>query len=91
MRSDDAGRFVLVGDPSQIEPTVRIDVARWQTTHRKPHMAAAELLMAESNVTATVLELPVSTRLPWDTVELVRPFYDFHFDSWTQAGDVNSG
>lgn len=82
-----APRFVLVGDPGQIEPTIRVDVSRWQTSHRKPHLAAPEVILSEPEIFATVLELPVSTRLPHDTVELVRPFYDFHFDGWSQPGD----
>lgn len=82
-----AARFVLVGDPGQIEPTVRIDVSRWQTSHRKPHDPAPRVLLNDSELPKTVLELPVSTRLPADTVELVRPFYDFDFQAWSQPGE----
>src|SRR5690606_32338054 len=45
-----AGRFVLIGDPGQIPPTVRIDVRRWETSPRAPHQAAPELILADPSI-----------------------------------------
>lgn len=82
-----APRFVLVGDPGQISPVVSIDVSRWQTTRRPPHKPVPEVILQDQTINALDLSLPVTTRLPHDTTELVRPFYDFHFHSWAEAGD----
>lgn len=82
-----APRFVLIGDPGQIEPTVTIETQRWETARRAPHRAAPEIVLADPALPAAVHELPVSTRLPHDTVELVRHFYDFEFHSWSAAGE----
>jgi hypothetical protein len=77
-----APRFVLVGDPGQIPPVVAIDVARWQTSRRPPHAPAPSVILRDRALPARVLELPVTTRLPYDTAAIVRTFYDFHFDAW---------
>jgi hypothetical protein len=82
-----APRYVLIGDPGQIEPTVTVDTQRWETAPRAPHRAAPEIVLEDPSLPRVVRELPVSTRLPHDTVELVRCFYDFRFDSWTEPGE----
>lgn len=86
-----AGRFVLVGDPGQIPPVVTVDVARWHTAPRPPHAPAPEVLLRErqqgQRPPFPVLELPVSTRLPFDTKALVQGFYDFTFASWAGPGE----
>ncbi|MEQ8460190.1 MAG: AAA family ATPase [Sandaracinaceae bacterium] len=82
-----APRFVLIGDPGQIDPTVTVDVRRWETARRPPHRAAPDLILADPSSGAVRRQLPVSTRLPHDTVELVRGFYDFPFDSWASPGE----
>jgi hypothetical protein len=81
------GRFALIGDPGQIPPTVTSDVRRWETTPRAPHLAAPEVIRAEQPELARLLELPASRRLPPDTVDLVRPFYDFGFDALAEPGE----
>ena len=80
-------RFVLIGDPGQIEPTVTIDTHRWETARRPPHRAAPEIVMADATLPTVVHELPVSTRLPHDTVAMVQCFYDFRFSSWAAEGE----
>jgi hypothetical protein len=45
------------------------------------------LIMADSTIPALVLELPGCRRLPYDSVELIRPFYDFEFGAFAQPGD----
>jgi AAA domain len=82
-----APRFVLVGDPGQIAPIVSIDVSRWQTSRRPPHTPAPDVILRDKALPARVLSLPITTRLPPDTVELVRPFYDFAFDAWASPGE----
>jgi hypothetical protein len=82
-----APRFVLVGDPGQIAPVVSIDVARWQTSRRPPHLPAPKVILQHPELGAERLELPVTTRLPFDSARLVRPFYDFDFEAWARPGE----
>ncbi|MEO2169013.1 MAG: AAA domain-containing protein [bacterium] len=44
-------------------------------------------MLEDSSYDHTVIELPLTTRLPYDTAALVRPFYDFYFDSWSGPGE----
>lgn len=82
-----AARFVLIGDPGQISPVVSIDASRWETAPRPPQRAAPELILRERAASALCLELPATRRLPHDTAGLIRPFYDFEFDSWAEPGE----
>ncbi|MCA2992382.1 AAA family ATPase [Gemmatimonas sp.] len=82
-----AERFVLIGDPGQIAPVVTIRTQRWETSPRAPHVAAPDVILADPTLAAERLQLPASRRLPHDTVELIRPFYDFEFDAWAQPGE----
>jgi hypothetical protein len=80
-------RFVLVGDPGQIAPVVSIDVSRWQTSRRPPHVSAPNVILRDRTLPVRALSLPVTTRLPHDTTQLIQSFYDFDFESWAQAGE----
>jgi hypothetical protein len=82
-----AGRFVLIGDPGQIPPTVPIEAARWATAPLPPHRAAPEVILADPGIQSLALSLPATRRLPHDSVDLVRRFYDFPFSSWAEPGD----
>src|SRR5262249_48800472 len=83
-----APRFVMVGDPGQIDPVVTIDVSRWATATTPPQAPAPELILgARPRPTLELLELPASRRLPADSVEIVNGFYDFPFDAWSKPGD----
>lgn len=85
---DIAPRFVLVGDPGQIDPVVSVDVARWVTAPTPPHVATPELLLsAPDGRRGELLELPASRRLPHDSVPIVQTFYDFPFEAWAMPGD----
>ncbi len=81
-----AARFVLVGDPGQIAPVVPIDVSRWQTTRRPPHVPAPEVVLRDATLPTRVVALPVSTRLAADTCAMVKAFYDFDFTAWSEPG-----
>jgi hypothetical protein len=82
-----APRFVLIGDPGQIPPVVTIAVERWETSPRAPHQPAPDLLLSDPKVPKVALDLPATYRLPADSVELVRHFYDFEFGSWAAPGE----
>ena len=84
-----SGRFVLIGDPGQIPPTVTVPVQRWETSPRAPHQAAPQLLLDDPSAArlAFVGDLPACRRLPADAVDLVRPFYDFGFEAWARDGE----
>ncbi|MEZ4409443.1 MAG: AAA family ATPase [Polyangiales bacterium] len=82
-----ASRFVLVGDPGQIPPVVPIDVSRWQTSRRPPHVPAPEVILRDATLPTVQAMLPVSTRLPHDTCAMVQAFYDFPFQSWAAPGE----
>jgi hypothetical protein len=81
-----AGRFVLVGDPGQIPPTVTVDTSRWETSPFAPHRPTPEVVQT-TGAPSLVAELPASRRLPHDTVELIQPFYDFAFGAWARPED----
>lgn len=89
--------FLLIGDPGQIPPVVTIDVRRWETSPRAPHLAAPTVILDEPGLKATrfVGSLPACRRLPHEAVEFVKPFYDFDFAAYVDAGtrgvDLPSG
>ncbi len=83
-----APRFVLIGDPGQIPPVVAVDASRWETAPRAPHRPAPEVLLRSQFLRmAEIFELPATRRLPFDSVPLVRPFYEFEFGAFAQPGD----
>lgn len=82
-----AGRFVLIGDPGQIPPVVTIDTGRWETAPRAPHHPAPDLVRRQKPRDLLSLDLPATRRLPHDTVDYIRPFYDFPFGSWAAPGE----
>lgn len=82
-----SSRFVLIGDPGQIPPVVPIDVSRWETSPRPPHMAAPEVILGDPSLSCRPLFLPGTRRLPYDTTELIKPFYPFDFASWATPGE----
>lgn len=86
---DVAPRYVMIGDPGQIPPTVTIEVDRWETSAVAPHAPAPDVVLGNPDLRniATVLELDTCRRLPADSVALVRNFYDFHFDALAAPGE----
>lgn len=86
---DVAERYVMIGDPGQIPPTVTVEVDRWEVSAVAPHAPAPEVVLGnpELHDIATILELDVCRRLPEDSVALVRNFYDFKFDAFARPGE----
>jgi len=78
-----APRYVLIGDPGQIPPTVTVDCDRWETSGTEPHYPAPEIILGIDGlkVHTTELELESCFRLPHDSVEIVKMFYDFEFSA----------
>lgn len=90
-------KFLMIGDPGQIPPVVTIDVRRWETSPRAPHLAAPAVVLSEPALDAArfVGSLPACRRLPHESVEFVKPFYDFEFEAYvapaTRGVDVPDG
>ena len=84
-----SARFMMIGDPGQIPPVVTIDVRRWETSPRAPHEAAPEVVLADPSLVDVryVGSLPACRRLPFESVEFVKPFYDFDFSVYVRAGE----
>lgn len=82
-----ASRFVLIGDPGQIPPVVTIDTGRWETSPRAPHHPVPDLVQEQKPHDLLNLQLPATRRLPHDTVDYIRPFYNFPFESWAEPGE----
>ena len=78
-------RFILIGDPGQIPPVVSAPTERWETSTNPPHRAAPEVLRERMDVTR--ISLPATWRLPHDTANLIRDFYDFEFESAALEGE----
>ena len=78
-------RFILIGDPGQIPPVVSAPTERWETSTNPPHRAAPEVLRDRMDVTR--VSLPATWRLPHDTANLIRDFYDFKFESAAMEGE----
>lgn len=81
-------KFLMIGDPGQVPPVVPIDVRRWETSPRAPHEAAPEVILAEDALEAArfVGSLPACRRLPCESVDYIRPFYNFDFEAYVPAG-----
>jgi hypothetical protein len=88
-----SGRFLMIGDPGQIPPVVTIDVRRWDTSPRAPHTAAPEVVLGEEAFEPIrfVGSLPACRRLPNESVDFIKPFYDFDFEAYVPAGDRGVG
>lgn len=86
---DVSDRYVMIGDPGQIPPTVTIAVDRWEISPVAPHLPAPEVVLENPDLRAvtTLLELDTCRRLPDDAVELVRFFYDFPFTAFAKKGE----
>jgi hypothetical protein len=79
-------RYYLIGDPGQIPPVITIDIRRWQTAPRPPHRPAPEVVMSDPDLVkdAFIGALPACRRLPFESVEFVKPFYSFDFEAYAK-------
>ncbi len=84
-----APRYVLIGDPGQIPPTVTVDCDRWETSATAPHYPAPQILLGIDGLAGqiTKLELDKCWRLPHDSVLAVQMFYDFEFGAVAVPGE----
>jgi hypothetical protein len=69
-----APQVLLVGDPGQLPPLVRVDIARFEAARTKVHWPAPRELLRRIP-TIPVVKLPASRRLPQDTVDLIQPAF----------------
>jgi hypothetical protein len=79
-----AENFMLIGDPGQIQPIVTVDTSRWETAPVGPHRPAPEVLLERGLGVSAAIDH--TWRLPLDTTELVRGFYDFAFSAKAAPG-----
>ena len=84
-----APRYILIGDPGQIPPTIGIEVDRWESSYFQPHVATPQIILANPKLADDLLalEIAVCRRLPADSTTLVNGFYDFKFESDAQPGE----
>jgi hypothetical protein len=81
-----AGQAMLIGDPGQITPIVKTSIRHFAADPSGPHIAAPNGLLAANAVRR--FGLPLSRRLPQDTVQIVQPaFYmNLSFQGLAAAG-----
>jgi hypothetical protein len=68
-----ARQAMLIGDPGQIPPIVKTSIRHFAADPNGPHLAAPSGLLAAG--AARRFGLPLSRRLPQDTVEIVQPAF----------------
>lgn len=67
-----ARQVLLVGDPGQLPPVVEVDTTLFERAPSRPHWPVPrEFLRRHPDV--PIVRLPVSRRLPPDTVQLIQP------------------
>ncbi len=81
-------RFMMIGDPGQIPPVVRIQPKRWETANRAPHLPAPQVVANDPELSAQTLwgALPACRRLPYEAVRWIKGFYDFDFEPYAPRG-----
>jgi hypothetical protein len=68
-----ARQAMLIGDPGQIRPIVKTSIRHFAADLNGPHTAAPKGLLAAN--AARRFTLPLSRRLPQDTVEVLQPAF----------------
>lgn len=71
---DTATRLLLVGDPGQLLPIVRVDPARFEAAPNKVHWPAPRELL-RLHPALRQINLPATWRFPQDTVDFVQPAF----------------
>lgn len=82
-------KFFLIGDPGQIPPVFTIDVKRWATSPRGPHLSAPEVVLADEDLRSSAFlgNLSACRRLPNESVEFIKHFYNFDFTAFASPGE----
>ncbi len=83
-----ARQVLLVGDPGQLPPLVTVDIGRFEAAPVKVHWPAPQEIMRRFPG-VVVVKLPVTRRLPQDTVDLLQPshYADLPFVSAAAASE----
>jgi hypothetical protein len=69
-------RFVLVGDPGQLDPVITTDTSPFETNDHRVHRPAPRYLIdIDPGRTRDIIRLPATRRLVQDTVEFVQPAF----------------
>lgn len=84
-----AERLVMIGDPGQIPPVRTVPHLRWDVAPYRPGEAMPEPWLRVPGLAAQTerLELETCLRLPHDSVDLVKLFYDFDFRAVARPGE----
>jgi hypothetical protein len=84
-----ADRLVMIGDPGQIPPVRTVPHLRWDVAPYPPGEAMPEPWLRVPALAAKTerLELDTCVRLPYDSVNLVKLFYDFDFHAAALPGE----
>ncbi|MEC7987253.1 MAG: hypothetical protein VX278_18935 [Myxococcota bacterium] len=73
-----ARRWVFIGDSGQIKPVVTTDTGFWNGNVEAPYLSAPEVLQRR-HPGIQVYQLPVTRRLPADSIPFIQPpFYPNH-------------
>lgn len=84
-----AERFVMIGDPGQIDPVTTVDTSRWTGVDWPPHVAAPQNVLANGIPGPDgTFEITSCRRLPAESVELIQPFYELGkpIQAWAPPG-----
>ena len=81
-------RFMMIGDPGQIPPVVRVEPKRWETASRAPHLPAPQVVANDPELSEQTFwgALPACRRLPNESVTWIKGFYDFDFHPYSPVG-----
>jgi hypothetical protein len=70
-----AGQMLLVGDPGQLPPLVRIDTSRFDAAASKVHWPSPKELLRFYGSAVPAVQLPATWRFPQDTVQFLQPSF----------------
>jgi hypothetical protein len=82
-------QMLLVGDPGQLPPLVKVDASRFDAARSKVHWPAPKELLRVNRAAVPVVQLPTTWRFPQDTISFIQPgFYPgLPFDSAVRPDD----
>jgi hypothetical protein len=82
-------QMLLVGDPGQLPPLVKVDASRFDAARSKVHWASPKELLRVNGAIVPIVQLPMTWRFTQDTIEFLQPgFYPgLPFDSAVSTAD----